>query len=783
MKHLLGVCLKDDYVSVDGYVRLTDTNCVACIYYVSDEGKEAGGFIVGAYSSKDFLENIESFDGYGYLEDDVDDTNLCNPINNSKKIDKYVKEHAVTSEDRYTVAKDFRNTRDIVLFYKSSETTYLGEYNQVYYFWRSPKIVWVKVNNKLAGLKASDRGKTKDSKEIPPALRVLLYKEDIRREVLNTYKDLVGIYKLTREEAVNFILETFMYRSKSLGLTIDREKAINILCLGENSDSMSEEIQAYEFCDFSENYAILTKKDKAKFNSTLRYTLANFKDEIQKAISDSFGNCNKDEKTDNVLDEIFDEPAKMDEAALKKQVSEAFNEYRESIEKKTALKAKKDETKGEEKDCETTVTDELKGVLETNITPKVFNKRSEQLVLDITKEMNETEFRKGNPSCTKCRGNGYIVIDFFGAKQKVKCDCVDSYNARLNTDESDEVNQKFKVGGTALNFNAMVSGLIPRERINDILDFRVMGDRVAKLNKAGGYTINMTNYEAYKNTLRNVFSFLIANRKLDYSILISVPNGFGKTTFVYSCIKLMLINGQAVAPYVSLFKLAQLRYDYMTMKSWRRSEISDYDYAYKRESELQKLEELKQIKRRLKQLKLAELEPMTDTEVRLAEEASYNGLLEYHTKEYNKLQKELLEEKDRLHKELGYDAVSFEDMTDKEKDDYILEKQMHNYTYEDYLNADILFCQLSVAEQAYVEISTLKAIMDYRGINCKPTIIMTDRDIDVYKESVLGMATDMYLIDEMLTDDIKLATYDRAYYVSVKKNRVKKTALKKGKNV
>lgn len=797
MKHLIGVCLKDSCTVNNGYVSLTDSNCVLDIFYIEDTAVNAkgGGFVVRNCNSKQFLADIGDFDEYGYIEYDQDDDNLFNPINTVKKLDKYVRENSVTTSDRYAVAKHFRNTSDIVLFTRNTGTTYLGEYKDTYYFWRSPKITWIacNANKKLGELKPASKGKTKYDKLLPSALRVLFSKEDLKADVLATYKNLIGVYGLSRERAVDFILQTFMYRNKRAGLEIDREKAIRLLCLDKrDDDTLSQELMPFDYKDFSAEYAEYSREDKAKYTMCIRRAFDNFREDIERAISEQLGDSLENKKevmgvavkmgeekkleaSENVLDEIFNDDTghkePLTEEAIKQQISDAFKNYKQSVEDNTLVKQKQIES------------GELKEVLDIAVTPKVFNKREEKAVLDITKEMNAVEFKPGNPACTKCRGKGYVVIDFFGAKQKVKCDCVDAYYASIAEPVANETIQRFKVGGTALSYMAMQSGLIPRERVADVLDFKVMSDRVAKLNKVGGYTVNMTNYEAYKNIMRNVFSFLIARRKLDYSILISAPNGFGKTTFVYSCIKLMLINGQEVAPYISLFKLAQLRYDYMNAKAWRRSELEDQGYVYKNQEKEKKLAELEGIKRKLEQLRKANLEPLTDTEIKLAEDASYNGLLEYHTKEYNKLQNDLLAEQERLHKELGYNAVPFDDMTDKEKDDYILEKQTHNYTYEDYLNADILFCQLSVAEQAYVEISTLKAVLDYRGIHCKPTIIMTDRDIEVYKESVFGMATDMYLIDEMLTEDISMATYDRAYYVSVKKSRVKKTALKKGKNV
>ena len=48
MKHLIGVCLKDSCTVNNGYVSLTDSNCVLDIFYIEDTAVNAkgGGFVI-----------------------------------------------------------------------------------------------------------------------------------------------------------------------------------------------------------------------------------------------------------------------------------------------------------------------------------------------------------------------------------------------------------------------------------------------------------------------------------------------------------------------------------------------------------------------------------------------------------------------------------------------------------------------------------------------------------------------------------------------------------------
>jgi hypothetical protein len=365
------------------------------------------------------------------------------------------------------------------------------------------------------------------------------------------------------------------------------------------------------------------------------------------------------------------------------------------------------------------------------------------VVNEIVDSINSQPFNEGDPNCSKCHGKGYYIENTFGIEMQVKCTCVDRYKELQHSKES-TYKGKIKVNKGASLIKAMQCGLIPRRRVNDLIDFRELGDRASALCRENGETFDINDFDNYKAAMKNVLTILVANREMDYSLMLSAPNGFGKTTFVYSCIKLLLMNGKNVTPFIDLFDLAGLRLEYMSNTTWRRADDK--------------------------------MPGFTDTEKSIEAQAGYGQFnIKRKTEEVEDEDEEVSDGTD------GTEPKPFIQMTDSEKDAYI-QKMNKSYTYKDYLDSDILFCMLSVKEQAYLEISTLKAIMDYRGLRCKPTIILTDRDIEVYKTSV-GMATDLYLLNDMLTKESKYATYDRALLVSVKKKRTKKLKIKPGETV
>lgn len=590
-----------------------------------------------------------------------------------------------TNKSNSVKVKALRSYKGITLFKRSNTICFLAKKERYYYLWYNGKycIIERKLDNFINENSIEQVLLDKPLFKLNKKVYDIFISDSLEKEVYNTIISLHKLYNYTIEESIDFLLEIFNYNAKSLGVKMHKNKVKQLLGLDAKGNVSKKLVENIDILDESRNIALEEYIDGVVNMEELKSSFKPKKKNVKEILSDTYDILNNELNTEN----------KPDISIIEQELN-----------------------------GESTKIDD--------------SQKAKEKCTEIVTTLNEKVEYDGDPNCSKCHGKGYLLEPVLGLK--VKCDCVDRYK-ELKSSKEGTVHGVIKVKGTALLTECMELGLIPRRRINDLLGFREMGDRIGALCKENGESINLYDYEIYKTAIKNVLSCFVVNKELDYSILFSAPNGFGKTTFVYSCLKLLVLNGKKVVPFVSLFELAQKRLDYMTDTTWRKGD----DYY-------------------------------TDTERKMMANASYNGRVKYN--------KKLKSEQIELEEEVIEEPKKFIDMTDAEKDIYIQNIKDKKYTYKDYLDADVLFCQLSVAEQSYIEISTLKSIMDYRGLHCKPTIIITDRNIEAYKSSV-GMATDIYLLTDMLTKEEKFATYDRALLVAVKKDRKSKFRAKAGENV
>lgn len=687
MRRIIAVCLKEDLrIPIIGCVALNNEEKVDIICCIDEQHPSKvievtpSEFMESITASLKVADETDLEPEYEYLGFNYDKISLTNGVT--------------------TV---IRNMKNITLFKKSYPAFYLGSYNGLNYVWCNNQYYSIKDKSKesLSSL-ITDKEEVTDvlrfqlSRTVYDILSDTQLEDNVHDAMLYMMNDL----GMTREESQNFILETFNYTCKAKNIKMHRTKLKNILGLDAKGKSGKQMLSNMES---TEELIPIEEEMESKSGSSIVDSMEGLENiEVIEPVL-------KDNKSVDIKDVIEN---------TSKKTEESLQSYTDSVKNIVVVTSERDSS-GEQKTVRT---------------------ESNSVKQEIKESLDKVNYESGDPNCPYCKGLGYRIEEFFGTDMRVKCSCVDKYR-ELKASKEKSVKGLIKSGGSALLKNAMISGLIPRRRIDDVIDFRVMSDKVsAILAENSERLVSLAEYDSYKLAMRSVLSCLFTDKELDYSYLFSAPNGFSKTTFVYSCMKLLLQNGRKVVPYITLFELAQLRLDYMGDVTWRRG-----DKGYK-----------------------------TSTEKSIDKLASYNTL---------KMKgKPVKVEVDADEVEEIEEPKRFVDMTDKEKDVYIYETMSKNYKYMDYLNADVLFCQLSVAEQAYMEISTLKAILDYRGLKCKPTIILTDRDIEVYKTSV-GMATDITLLSEMVTKEQKCATYDRAYLVSVRKERKRKLKVKVGETL
>lgn len=225
---------------------------------------------------------------------------------------------------------------------------------------------------------------------------------------------------------------------------------------------------------------------------------------------------------------------------------------------------------------------------------------------------------------------------------------------------------------------AVEKRLIPEDRVNDEYLPEVAITNIEK--QIEFQKCSVKGFNTYKETLDNIL-LSISTGKLTKSYLIGAPNGFSKTTFVYTCIKRLVASNKKAVPYISLFELAELR-----------------------------VEHEKKILGYINKTKVTE------------EENNENGGI----------------------------------------DNYTIEK----YNWDDYIKADVVFVYLTTLDNKKVELSTLKTLLEIRGINRLPTIVFTTNALSAYTSDVMQRKI---IWDDILSYDDEKSSYDRLIHRSTYK--------------
>ena len=89
-------------------------------------------------------------------------------------------------------------------------------------------------------------------------------------------------------------------------------------------------------------------------------------------------------------------------------------------------------------------------------------------------------------------------------------------------------------------------------------------------------------FNDYANVCNNILCTIRMKQLPDMSYIIGAPNGFGKTSFVTECLMTLRAHGYKVAPYISLWELAQIRVDneHRIMNPYRKFIKEDDQVVY-----------------------------------------------------------------------------------------------------------------------------------------------------------------------------------------------------------
>lgn len=181
------------------------------------------------------------------------------------------------------------------------------------------------------------------------------------------------------------------------------------------------------------------------------------------------------------------------------------------------------------------------------------------------------------PNCPICHGAGYVL-----SKSGFKTVCP---NKQKQSDRKADIEQKITAEIRKDCTKAAVTrGLIPKGYVDKVWGESNL-DTIRRLAKENGLTFNPSALQEYNRVLTGILTGLFFGKLPEISYFISSPNGSGKSTFVYTVMKVLISHCMKVVPYASLIEIAeQYKYYLRFIGNTSRAELEailtedDYDF-------------------------------------------------------------------------------------------------------------------------------------------------------------------------------------------------------------
>lgn len=111
---------------------------------------------------------------------------------------------------------------------------------------------------------------------------------------------------------------------------------------------------------------------------------------------------------------------------------------------------------------------------------------------------------------------------------------------------------------------AVRSYLVPEAYADCEFDLNKIKENQRAQQKESKRRFKVKRWQDYVNITTGIISIIVAGKLPKQSYIIGAPNGFGKTSFVNSCIIKLHAQGRLCAPYVSLSELASIRRQHLS---------------------------------------------------------------------------------------------------------------------------------------------------------------------------------------------------------------------------
>lgn len=106
---------------------------------------------------------------------------------------------------------------------------------------------------------------------------------------------------------------------------------------------------------------------------------------------------------------------------------------------------------------------------------------------------------------------------------------------------------------------AVKAGLVPEAYMECDFDIEKIKRNQIEQNKKSARKFIVKQFDKYSEVTQGILSTIALRKIPNQSYILGAPNGFGKTSFVNSCIIKLFSQGRMCAPYISLTDLAQVK--------------------------------------------------------------------------------------------------------------------------------------------------------------------------------------------------------------------------------
>lgn len=349
---------------------------------------------------------------------------------------------------------------------------------------------------------------------------------------------------------------------------------------------------------------------------------------------------------------------------------------------------------------------ESEEVKETGSKVSLFDDETEEsaALVDIPRKYSEYK-----SDCKLCHGTGK-VINRLGYVEECSCGRA-LFEERERLKELQDKKPVFSIPKSVSEI-AVLKGLVPKEHEDIVYDSEYVYRRIT--GSIGGDRV--VGFENYDKAVCSIINACRTGTKVRHSYLLAADTGFGKKSFVYTCLKYLLGRDVRVPKYLSLSEIGFL--SEKRVKQAKALNVPTYYFRYNESDKFRFIwsEVSKKAEKRLLEI--------------LAERSAGVGI-SLSEQEFSDLKHEVdyavLEEVTGLYNEAikGYDRNDTEGIAAKVNE--VLAKQLD--TYEDILNAPILFTYFAEYTNIQYEVEVLHTLLTVRGNKCLPTIVLMEDSV------------------------------------------------------